>query len=301
MSNLPLVSIIVNCYNSEKYLKETIDSVLLQTHSNWELIFWDNQSTDNSAEIVKCYKDERIRYFYAEKHTSLGEGRNLALEKVKGEYVSFLDADDYYYPDKIAKTLEAFSSENVGLVYTNGHTLYQAENRFHTFYGDTAQDEGDLFQRWLNHYDVKIPSVMFRTSVIKAGGIHFDPRFSMVEEYDFFLQISRVSQCKYVEEELCIFRVYSTSLTSKSIGKWAGEYEQLAKKVSEYDKEADLSYLLSRSAVWRYKSALLVDNKIDRLPLESHCYKNKKVFLIYALSFLGVRINKMLYRISSGR
>ena len=59
----PLVSVIINCYNGEKYLREAIDSVIAQTYSNWEIIFWDNQSTDSSAEIVKSYNDDRIKYY----------------------------------------------------------------------------------------------------------------------------------------------------------------------------------------------------------------------------------------------
>ena len=62
----------MNCFNGETYLKSSIDSILKQTYSNWELIFWDNQSIDGSAEIVNSYKDKRIHYFLATKHTRLG-------------------------------------------------------------------------------------------------------------------------------------------------------------------------------------------------------------------------------------
>ena len=72
MPNRPLVSVIMNCYNGDKFLKEAIDSVLSQTYSNWELIFWDNQSVDDSASIVNSYGDIRLRYFYAENHTESG-------------------------------------------------------------------------------------------------------------------------------------------------------------------------------------------------------------------------------------
>ena len=69
MTSKPLVSILMNCYNGEKFLREAIESVLAQTYNNWELIFWDNQSTDRSAEIFKSYFDKRLKYFYALKHT----------------------------------------------------------------------------------------------------------------------------------------------------------------------------------------------------------------------------------------
>ena len=80
----PLVSVIMNCYDGEKYLTEAIDSVLAQTYQNWEIVFWDNQSTDRSAEIIKSYTDPRVKYFYAPKHTWLYEERNYAIEKASG-------------------------------------------------------------------------------------------------------------------------------------------------------------------------------------------------------------------------
>ena len=67
MSDQPLVSIIINCFNGEKYIRKALDSVLTQTYENWEIIFWDNQSKDKSAEIFKSYDDKRFKYFYISK------------------------------------------------------------------------------------------------------------------------------------------------------------------------------------------------------------------------------------------
>ena len=82
----PLVSIIINCFNGEKYLREAIDSVISQTYKNWEVIFWDNQSTDRSARIFKNYKDERLKYFgkkllYMEKPESLSKSDYNLIHK----------------------------------------------------------------------------------------------------------------------------------------------------------------------------------------------------------------------------
>src|SRR3990172_11917066 len=103
MLEQPLVSILMNCYNGEKYLREAIESVLAQTYQNWELIFWDNQSTDCSAVICKNYGDSRIRYFCASEHTELGIARILAFHKIRGEYVAVLDADDISHPDRLMR------------------------------------------------------------------------------------------------------------------------------------------------------------------------------------------------------
>ena len=96
METRPLVSIIMNCHNGERFLKEAITSVYDQTYSNWEIIFWDNFSSDKSAEIAMSY-DERVKYFFNQNKTSLGEARNLAMNKASGKYVCFLDCDDMYF------------------------------------------------------------------------------------------------------------------------------------------------------------------------------------------------------------
>ena len=104
--NKPLVSIIMNCYNGERYLHEALESIINQTYKNWELIFWDNLSTDNSKKIFQNFKDERFKYFLAKEHTVLYEARNLALKEVSGEFIAFLDTDDIWFPDKLLKQVK---------------------------------------------------------------------------------------------------------------------------------------------------------------------------------------------------
>ena len=109
----------MNCYNGEKYLSESIKSVLSQTYQNWELIFWDNKSDDKSAEIFKIYKDKRFKYFYANEHTSLYKARNLAIEKSKGDFISFLDVDDLWANNKLELQIPYFNNPDVGVVFSN--------------------------------------------------------------------------------------------------------------------------------------------------------------------------------------
>jgi glycosyltransferase involved in cell wall biosynthesis len=89
----PLVSIIMNCFNGEKYLKEAIDSVYEQSYDNWEIVFWDNGSSDNSASIAKSY-DKKLKYYYTKNTLPLGKARNLALNEARGDYVAFSDFND---------------------------------------------------------------------------------------------------------------------------------------------------------------------------------------------------------------
>src|SRR3990167_1275331 len=121
----PLVSIVMNCYNSEKYLREAIDSIFAQTYQHWEIIFWDNASVDASAEIAKSY-DDRLHYYRGTETVPLYAARNKALEKCNGEFIAFLDCDDLWLPRKLEKQIPLFSDQLVALVYSD--SLFMAEN-----------------------------------------------------------------------------------------------------------------------------------------------------------------------------
>ena len=124
-SEKPLVSVVINCFNGEKYLREALDSVITQTYKNWEIIFWDNKSTDKSAEIFKSYKASRLKYYCASSHANiLYEARNYALKKANGDFIAFLDVDDWWLPNKLEKQIPLFNDPDVGLVYGNLWRLF---------------------------------------------------------------------------------------------------------------------------------------------------------------------------------
>ena len=100
---LPKVSIIMNCHNGEKYLKKSISSVINQTYKNWELIFWDNKSTDRSEKIFKDFKDKRLKYFRSNNYLKLYKARNNAIKKCRGKFIAFLDTDDWWLKKKRSK------------------------------------------------------------------------------------------------------------------------------------------------------------------------------------------------------
>ena len=114
----PNISVIMNCFNGEKYLREAIDSIYAQTYPNWEIIFWDNASSDNSSRIANSY-DKKLKYYRSDKNTRLGEARVNALEKALGDYVAFLDVDDIFLPFMLEEQLNTFnnSTEELGFVY----------------------------------------------------------------------------------------------------------------------------------------------------------------------------------------
>ena len=126
------VSIIMNCKDGDKFLYESLDSIINQTFKNWELIFVDNSSKDNSKKIFETYKDNRFKYIYLDQQVNLGTARQEALKNCSGDFIAFLDTDDLWFKDKLERQLEFFKDENVGMVISN--TIFFNNNKSKKFY-----------------------------------------------------------------------------------------------------------------------------------------------------------------------
>ena len=119
--NLPLISIITPSYNSAKFIAETIESVLAQTYTNWELLITDDCSTDNTVEIINKYvnQDSRIKLFCLGKNSGAATARNNSIEQAKGRFIAFLDSDDLWKPEKLEKQVDVMIKNNHAFTYTS--------------------------------------------------------------------------------------------------------------------------------------------------------------------------------------
>ena len=109
-ADIDLVSVIVNCHNSEKFVEECINSIIQQSYKNFEIIVWDNSSTDRTNEIISqlAITEKRIKFYRGEKFLTLGSARNKALFRCSGEWIAFLDSDDFFKNNKILKIVKFF-------------------------------------------------------------------------------------------------------------------------------------------------------------------------------------------------
>ena len=112
-NTFPKISVIMNCHNGKKYLKKSIQSVIKQSYKNWEIIFYDNKSTDKSEQIAKNFHDRRIKIFSSNRYLKLYEARNYAIKKASGEYISFLDTDDWWVKNKLEKQVYLIKKKKV--------------------------------------------------------------------------------------------------------------------------------------------------------------------------------------------
>jgi glycosyltransferase involved in cell wall biosynthesis len=211
MHETPLVSIIMNCFNGEKYLRDALDSVMKQTYQNWELIFWDNQSTDKSAEILKSYADQRIKYYYAPKKTLLYEARNYALKNALGEFVAFLDVDDWWSANKLERQLPLFKDPLVGIVYGkyNIHDSILKRNRMPYFcYFPLAT--GYITNELLKSYVVGLLTLVVRLKAIKDVSF-FNNNYHIIGDFDLSINISLKWKFACVQEPIAFYRSHNNS------------------------------------------------------------------------------------------
>jgi glycosyltransferase involved in cell wall biosynthesis len=189
MNTGPLVSIIMNCFNGARYLREAIDSVFIQTYPNWELIFWDNASNDETQAIALSYaSDARFRYFRAEVTTPLGAARNLALRQAAGEYIAFLDSDDIYLPETLALQLDLFGRGPYGMVY--GSVIIVDEEGRQLTRRRTRCRSGRILGDLLMRYEISMVGAMVKKSVLEAAGLGFDENLQFSPDYDLFMRVA---------------------------------------------------------------------------------------------------------------
>ena len=125
-----LVSIITPCFNSEKYVSQAVQSVISQTHQNWELLLIDDCSSDATYSIISNFasQDVRIKAFKLDKNSGAGVARNFAIQQASGNYIAFLDADDLWKPEKLEKQLSFMETQNIPLTFSFYETIDKAGN-----------------------------------------------------------------------------------------------------------------------------------------------------------------------------
>jgi len=215
---MPLVSIIMNVRNGATFLREALDSVMSQTFTDWELIVWDDCSTDESASIVGEYgdRDRRIRYFLSPDETSLGEARDRAIRQASGEWLAFLDQDDIWLPRKLEKQM-ALAKNDVGIVY--GRTVLFDSRRGDRRDYDYAHEfgrlpEGDIFTALFRDacFIAMSSAVLRRSAVNEAGGIPDTIR--VVPDYYLYVAIARSYRAGAVQELVCRYRIHPGSMSA---------------------------------------------------------------------------------------
>ena len=204
-----LVSIITSLYNSEAYIAQTIESVLAQTYTDWEMIITDDGSVDNSTSIVESYsaKDQRIRLLRLNANGGPGIARNNSISNANGQYIAFLDSDDLWYPDKLKTQRELMNRTGCGVVYSSYHTCDE-NNKIN---GSVICRSRIPYWRIICDNAIGFLTMMYDR---KVTGLELLPEIR--KRQDWGLNIKLIKKCRIaygVKEPLACYRIRTGSVS----------------------------------------------------------------------------------------
>jgi len=218
----PLVSVIIPLYNAQKYISETIESVINQTYTNWELLVVDDCSTDNSRELVKKFEkqDNRIRLIKLE--TNFGgpaKPRNIGIDNAIGEYIAFLDADDVWLKNKLEKQLHFLKKYNLDMVHTSAYIIDEYSNIQRIF------NNQKVFK--ILKYIFNEKNIIFYTNYININSVllknknlpsfNEDIHLIAMEDWKFWVDIIfQGKKIALLDEKLLKYRIHASSISQRN-------------------------------------------------------------------------------------
>lgn len=209
------VAIVIPCYNTSKYISRTIESALIQTGGNYEIVAVDDGSTDNTLSIIKAY-EPHVRVLTHPGNANLGQSAslNLAIENTESEFIAFLDSDDIWYQGKLEKQVGIFNKlPNVGLVYTGGHVIDDYDKILYNLFPKDFVETNSVGSILLNCY-IRTPStVMVRRDILREVG-KFDTRLT-IPDHDMWVRMSEITKFYYLPDALTGYRQRLGQLSSK--------------------------------------------------------------------------------------
>jgi glycosyltransferase involved in cell wall biosynthesis len=214
--NPPLVSVVIGAYNRERYIRQTLADVFAQTYAPFEVIVVDDASTDQTAGIVAAEFGSRVRLIRRPVNSGLpAVPRNAGLAQATGVYVAFLDSDDGWYPEKLAKQVEFLQAHpDIPVCHTYCHVIDEFGHVAGTRHEGAMPATGDCFLPLVRHCFISISSVMARRDLLVAmGGFNEDPRYRAREDYELFLRIAKQHPVGLIDEVLARYRRASTGIS----------------------------------------------------------------------------------------
>ncbi len=209
-----LVSVIMPTYNAGKYLADSIESVLSQTHSNLELLITDDCSTDNTRDILESYskKDKRVKVLYLDKNSGPGIARNKSIERAKGRYIAFCDCDDRWFPDKLEKQIAHMTRKDCALC-SSSYLICDEQNQVTGINISPKHITLGMLKR-----DNKIGCLTAIYDIERLGHKFYMPAIRKRQDWALFLNILKECQiCFCLTEPLAYYRQRPQSVSSNKL------------------------------------------------------------------------------------
>ena len=221
--NSPLVSIVIPTYNHAKFIGKALKSVLDQTYENWEAIVIDNQSTDQTSKILSNYTDPRIKCFKINNDGIIAKSRNLGIKKATGEWIAFLDSDDWWTKNKLEACISMIGI-NVDFIYHAHEYLSKSKPFFKKKIIRGRQLKKPILNDLLigtitKGTQVSNSSVIVRKNIlIKIGGLNENKILVGSDDYDTWLRIAQITdQFLYINQKLSYYLFHDANTSSKDM------------------------------------------------------------------------------------
>lgn len=218
---MPTVSVVMPAYNASNYIQEAINSVIAQTFSNWELIIVDDGSTDTTSHIIaeNCKQDDRVTSFFQE-NGKQGKARNLGISHARGIYIAFLDADDFWLPEKLEIQLREIEERNVDLVFSDSYIFNDnnVSNRKEKMNTLNATLEGiEALRLFLEGNRIPTLTVLVKKEKINlVKGFTEKKEIPLAEDYHLWLKLIIKNGVFYGSDKtLASYRIHGESSTSR--------------------------------------------------------------------------------------
>lgn len=250
----PLISIIIPTFNSEKFIKESLDSAINQTYRNIEIIIIDDNSTDKTESLIKNFKWENTAYIYIKNKFNIGaaSSRNIGIRVAKGEYIAFLDSDDKWLPEKLEKQLDFMEKTGSYISCTSYFKINEKSQRYQLV------NPPDLinYSRLLRSCPIGCLTVMYNVRLL--GKVFFDNR-SKREDYLTWLTLSKkICQIDVIKKPLAEYRTYKNQSSANKI-KMAKENWKIYREIENLNIIKSVFYFTNYAfiGIWNtYKSKI---------------------------------------------
>lgn len=248
----PLVSVVIPVYNTEKYIVETIDSVISQTYGEWELLLVDDGSTDGSLALMQeiAAENPKIRVI-SKPNGGQASARNKGIQEAKGELIAFMDSDDLWLPNKLEDQIKDWNEINPDFMYGLGYFLHQETKELESYDWITGKRSGmDFFNELFISSAVNTNTVLVRKSIFDTVGYFDESRLLIgVEDWDMWLRIALEVDLIYGSEQRNVYyRLHAGGIHFQNARMLTGKWEVLKKHLEsphlpQWKKEKQIRYI----------------------------------------------------------
>lgn len=236
MGSKPLVSIIMPAYNAERTIAESIKSVLNQTYIHWELLIINDGSKDNTSNIIKSIKDNRI-ILIEQENGGVAKARNNGIQNAKGKYVAFLDSDDLWLEEKLDRQIKHLAISQCKLSYSKTLCFKDNPNQTSDCLVTVALNFEDK-DKILIYDFIPILTVLVEKNILDEVG-YFDETLQGTEDWDLWIRILQKHDALYLDDFLTKYRISSTGLSGNLEKHFLEEEKVWKKNIALYTKKTN--------------------------------------------------------------